>query len=249
MPFTLAHPAIVLPIVKSKRISTTALVIGTVIPDFKFYLQLKENSLTEDHGLGMLWVDILLVLLFSYLFHYLLKKPFVSNLPIQWSEKINRSIHFDWRIYAKNNTWTVLLSALLGVSSHIFWDGFTHHDGYFVRMIPLLNTYFSVLGHPVKIFFLLQIAFSLLGLAILAIYIYRNNIIIGLTKPNKAMIRFWSSVVGLYILLLTIRLLLFSQYNSFWSVVIAFIGCALYSWIFISIIDTYKKIQYVRSKQ
>ena len=248
MPFTLAHPAIILPLVKSKKISITSLVIGAMIPDFKFYLQLKENKLSEDQGLGMFWFDLILVLILSFLFHLLLKKQLIEHLPIRWSQKTQEYFNFNWKDYAFQNKLTVLASASLGIASHIIWDAFTHHNGFFVEWIPFLSSNIFLLGHGVKFFFTLQILFSLFGLGIIASYIDQNKYIIGFSKPTNSTLTYCVKFILIYFLLISARLLLLSHYNSFWSVVIAAIGCVFYAWVIISILYTNKKIQYVSSK-
>lgn len=248
MPFTLAHPAIVLPLVKSKRISATALVIGTMIPDFKFYLQLKENSLSEDQGLAMIGFDFILVLIFSLLFHLLLKKPLIEHLPILWSQKTQENFNFHWKDYFIQNKFIVLVSASLGIASHIVWDAFTHHNGFFVEWFPFLSSTIFILGHGVKLFFILQIIFSALGLGIVANYIYQNKYIAHIYKPTNSMLSYWIKFSLIYTLFISSRLLLLPQYNTFWSVVIAVIGCVFYAWVIISILHTNKKNQYAYSK-
>lgn len=42
MPFTFAHQAIILPLKKSKRFCSTALIAGSIVPDFEFFFQLRE---------------------------------------------------------------------------------------------------------------------------------------------------------------------------------------------------------------
>lgn len=248
MPFTLAHPAIILPLVKSKRISATALVIGTMIPDFKFYLQLKENTLSEDQGLTMIWFDLILVFILSLLFHLLLKKPLIEHLPILWSQKTQENFNFNWKDYFFQNKFIVLVSASLGIASHIVWDAFTHHNGFFVEWFPFLSSTIFILEHGVKLFFILQIIFSVLGLGIVANYIYQNKYIIHLYKPNSSMLSYWIKFSLIYTLIISSRLLLLPQYNTFWSVVIAAIGCVFYAWVCVSILHTTKKNQYVYSK-
>ena len=46
MPFTFSHPAIVLPFSK-KWFSLTALVTGSIIPDFEYFFKMKGHS---DYG-------------------------------------------------------------------------------------------------------------------------------------------------------------------------------------------------------
>lgn len=248
MPFTIAHPAIVLPLLKSKRISSTALIIGTMVPDFKFYIQLKENKLTNDQGLIMIWFDLILVVILSHLFHRLLKKPLIDHLPIRWSQKTQKHLHIDWKDYASRNKLTVLSSAIIGIASHIIWDAFTHYNGFFVESIPFLSSDIFIFGYGVKLFFTLQIIFSALGLGVLVYYIYKNEFILGFYRSTSQLLSFWVKFILIYLILLSARLLILSQYNSFWSAVIATIGCVFYAWLIVAILYTDKKIQYVFSK-
>lgn len=54
MPFTFAHPATVLPFAKkhSKHISVTALILGSMAPDFEYFCTLDPMVLLAIHGLG-----------------------------------------------------------------------------------------------------------------------------------------------------------------------------------------------------
>ncbi len=54
MPFTFAHPAAVLPFMKkqSKYISVTALILGSMAPDFEYFYILDRMVLLAIHGLG-----------------------------------------------------------------------------------------------------------------------------------------------------------------------------------------------------
>src|SRR5882672_6336607 len=68
MPFTLAHPAAVLPLRRWPRLDFVALVIGSMTPDFGYYLLLPDMRLETHSFAGSLEtclpVGLLLVLLF-----------------------------------------------------------------------------------------------------------------------------------------------------------------------------------------
>ena len=56
MPFTIAHPAIILPLRKRGSIlSTTGLIIGSMIPDLDLFIQMREVE-----NLGHQWYGIFL---------------------------------------------------------------------------------------------------------------------------------------------------------------------------------------------
>ena len=70
MPFTFAHPAIVLPLHALQRrcFSLTALVAGSLSPDFEYFLRMQIHS-SHIHTLwGLLYFDLPLGLILAFLF-------------------------------------------------------------------------------------------------------------------------------------------------------------------------------------
>jgi len=64
----------------------------------------------------------------------------------------------------------ILLSLLIGVWTHTFWDAWTHDDGWFVKRMPALQQpLFRVGPTVVDTAFCLQVLSSFLGLLVLAI--------------------------------------------------------------------------------
>ncbi|WP_245636533.1 DUF4184 family protein [Eikenella longinqua] len=59
MPFTLAHPVAVLPLARCRRCHFPALVIGSLSPDFVYFLH--GRAVAGGHGLAdMLWPNLAL---------------------------------------------------------------------------------------------------------------------------------------------------------------------------------------------
>ena len=143
MPFTLAHPAAVLPLRRTKLVFS-ALVIGSMTPDLPYFLTL-EDGIRFGHtwrgiflfcmpaGLAMLWI-----------FHAVLKRPLVSLAPEFMRRRISeRSLAFSFGPAPR--FLLILGSLLLGTLTHILWDGFTHENGYFVK-------HWAVLHSPVMLY-------------------------------------------------------------------------------------------------
>ena len=83
MPFTFAHPAIVLPLHALQRrcFSLTALVAGSLSPDFEYFLRMQIHS-SHIHTLwGLLYFDLPLGLILAFLFHNIVRDPLLDNLP------------------------------------------------------------------------------------------------------------------------------------------------------------------------
>ena len=140
MPFTFSHPAIVLPLayLPSRWVSLTGLVIESLTPDFEYFLRMKIQS-NYSHTLGgLFWFDLPLGILLAFIFHNIVRSPLIDNLPDFLKERFLIFDRFHWNQYFKKNYLVVVISILIGAASHVLWDGFTHHGGYFVEKLPVL---------------------------------------------------------------------------------------------------------------
>tara|TARA_R110002020_G_scaffold97708_5_gene233175 strand:+ start:4304 stop:5035 length:732 start_codon:yes stop_codon:yes gene_type:complete len=165
MPFTFAHPAIILPLAHLPRkwFSLTGLVIGSLTPDFEYFLRMAIKSDHSHTVGGLLWFDLPLGLAISFIFHNLVRDRLFDNLPRFLKSRFGAFTEFDWNGYFKKNWMVVIISILLGAISHIFWDGFTHDHGYFVGLIPTLSNTVGLFGGHTPIFKILQHASTLVG--------------------------------------------------------------------------------------
>lgn len=137
MPFTMSHPAVVLPF--RKYFSATGLVLGSMSPDFEYFIKMKIESEIGHSLIGIFLFCVPTSLLFSFLFHYGVRKSLVENLPLYYKSRFQRFENFDWYFYFKNNLVKVILSIIIGAFSHILWDSFTHYDGFMVLNLPILQ--------------------------------------------------------------------------------------------------------------
>lgn len=166
MPFTLAHPAIMLPLPKllGRHAVFSALAIGSMMPDAPYFLALDIDR-GDTHSLyGLLWFSLPLGLLFYGLFHTLIKRPLAFVLPPELGARLPLSPMLD----ADKHLWALPLSVWLGSFSHIVWDSCTHKYGFFVERLPLLKTLlFRFGGYNFWLYKVLQYVSGVLGVAIL----------------------------------------------------------------------------------
>ena len=143
MPFTTSHPAIIMPLKRlwPNYFSLSGLVAGAMAPDFIFFLQLS----TSDRGLSHSWTGLFMFCLpagivFCLVFHHLFKDEFVRHLPIFLKKRLSWLTAVGG-IPSSFRQWMILVvSVLVGVLSHFFWDSWTHGTGETVRAFPwLLN--------------------------------------------------------------------------------------------------------------
>ena len=56
-----------------------------------------------------------------------------------------------------------MISAIIGIFSHLLWDSFTHRQGFFEGHLPILLKEFTLFGDSYFVFQFLQTWCSILG--------------------------------------------------------------------------------------
>ena len=237
MPFTLAHPALVIPLSKSRYpLSLTGLIIGSMTPDVEFFIQMREVENIGHQWYGILFFDLPLAICLSFLFHNLFRNSFLDNLPNPYRRRFISSRTFNWNQYFIKNKFTVLLSIIIGLMSHLIWDGFTHHDGFAVEWITLLSQDIIIANTALPIYFALQVLFSIAGMIVVHFQIMQMPTEIENTDHCNVDLRYWIIFISLISGILFMRLCIWPEYNSFGGIMIAGMGSILYSWPIVSFI-------------
>jgi Domain of unknown function (DUF4184) len=207
MPFTPAHTAIVLPFIRMRpeRISATALIIGSMAPDFEYF---SKMTVSGQHGhtlWGVLYFDLPVTIALSFLFHLVIKDNLVSNFPAFLQIRFCEMIQFDFTGYFKKYYLQFLICAAIGALSHITWDAFTHGDGYFATRISLYKQIwipFDGVRYP--LFYALQQFSTFVGLAIVCTYILLLKPS-GSYKPKRPTVYYWILIVAIYGVVMFLR--------------------------------------------
>jgi hypothetical protein len=160
MPFTFSHPAIVLPLVRKKNhlFSATALIIGSMTPDFESILLVRQFKVHSHKWLGMLWYDMPLGLFLCLGFHFILKKPLLHHLPNSLGSRLHYAANFNFFDLLKRKPLIVLSSLFIGIFSHLLWDGLTHLN---IQYPDARTSTIEFMGH--RLYILLQYMSSFLG--------------------------------------------------------------------------------------
>lgn len=166
MPFTLAHPAAVLPFYRS-RIPLSALVIGSMIPDFEYFARFGYGK-TFSHTLpGLLLFCLPAGLAVLWVFHRFLKQPLFALLPRGYRLRLEK-YRSRFLFLPLNRLGLAILGILLGAITHIAWDAFTHSFGWAVVHLPALDrTLFETGWGKLRLFKILQHFSTLVGLFLL----------------------------------------------------------------------------------
>jgi hypothetical protein len=140
MPFTAAHPLVVLPMVhraRPLRLDPTALIIGSMAPDFEYFVRGEQVGMFSHSLLGIVTFCIPMTVVLGVLYHSLVKWSVLLVAPAGLARRAAGVMARPWQ-----NRWTagaiasVLVSAAIGSFSHVAWDGFTHAQGWFVTRFP-----------------------------------------------------------------------------------------------------------------
>lgn len=242
MPFTFSHPALVLPLtyLPRKWFSLTGLVIGSLTPDFEYFLRMRIKS-NYSHTLdGLFWFDLPLALLIAFVFHNLVRDKLFDNLPVFIKSRLLVFKLFNWNAYFKKNWFVVLISILIGSASHIFWDSFTHDTGIFVKAIPALQKSVNIIGTQILVLKIMQHTSTLIGGIVILFAFYKlpkNKI-----ENQNINLKYWILFSCLSFSIVTLRILTGLDLHQYGNVIVSAISSILISLILTSfLID--KKIE------
>lgn len=175
MPFSFAHPVAVLPIKHKwkKQFDLTGLVLGSIAPDFEYFIKFKPEALI-GHGLtGFLLLNLPLCIVFAFLFHRVIKKPLITCLPKPFDKGYKYLAEKVWKIRGFKELLIFIYSSLIGMLTHVFWDAFTHENGRFVVWFPVLAREVEFMEYSIPIYKFLQHGSTLIGGLAILIFILR----------------------------------------------------------------------------
>ncbi len=179
MPFTVSHVAAVLPLHawSKARLPLSALMIGSMSPDFPYFVPLAAVRFTVHNLPGLFWFCLPVGVAAWWLFVRFLERPTLALIPEPWRAGLPPPTH---RI-SSSLAVRAAIGVLLGAVTHVVWDAFTHARTPVVEAIPALRRIIEpIAGLRLPLYELLQIASSALGLAVLVIWVLR------LRRPPRA---------------------------------------------------------------
>jgi hypothetical protein len=226
MPFTFSHPAIVLPLTLKKfRLSATGLIIGSMTPDFEYFLRMRNVSKYSHTYAGLFWFDLPLALLLCFIYHTIVRNSLFDNLPIFLKERFIIYKNFQWENYFQKNWVVVCISILIGAASHIVWDAFTHEALFFVEKDPELSTVMKVGTINLAGYKFLQLASSIVGLlvVIISIILLKKRPVVNKTINYK----YWMIVVLIILSVMFMRFIGGLEINAYRRVMVSFISSVI----------------------
>lgn len=167
MPFTLAHPAAVLPFRRFRRhTSLSALVLGSMMPDLGYFFALRVPA-ALTHSIAGIFLFCLPAGLLAYiLFQAVLRRPLIALAPDAVGSRMEMT--HQWRPRTLGALLVIASSIVIGAATHLGWDAFTHAHTAVTRNFGLLHALVGPAAGPqVRVYKLLQYFSGVLGLAIL----------------------------------------------------------------------------------
>jgi MFS family permease len=162
VPFTFSHPAVVAPLtfLSKKKFSITALTIGSVTPDFEYFINFKQQSNYSHTWLGIFWFDLPIAIILFYLFNTLVKDELIDSLPGFLNSRFSRFKNLRRIKFPRERYLVLLTSFIMGITSHLCWDKLLHRS---VRLVEEPEDFYSVFWD----------ANSVIGAGVIAYMIFR----------------------------------------------------------------------------
>jgi len=186
MPFTPAHTAAVLPWVRRRGLSSTALVVGSMSPDFEYFIRMDVLGIWGHDLLGIFIFDLPVTLAIVALFHLVVKNNFINNLPVFLQRRLSHLKELTFREDVLSRPITFAMCAIVGAFTHVLWDSFTHEAGYFVQNLDWLyeGRTMEFRGPKYPLWYALQYLSTAVGLAILFVYVILMKRVGDAVKPR-----------------------------------------------------------------
>lgn len=241
MPLTFAHPAIILPFSrKSRYINFSAMVFGSMSPDFEYFLRGQPMGEIGHSFTGFVTFNLPLVVLIYFVYHFFVHEISLNHLPVFLQDTYTNRLD-------SNKTLKLAVfsySALFGMFTHVVWDSFTHVNGYMVLEFPAIftNTY-NIYGFKIPLYKCLQHGSTFLGLISIIGYMYFRALSKKQEKSNihiKHKLIFWSSLFILTVFFVILWYLIdYVSILSYGIIVVRIIDSFLISLLLISLFLKY----------
>ena len=172
MPFTLAHPAAILPLRGLRYLRTVPLIIGAMTPDLPYFVPARFGLIgPETHSVTGSFTTCLALGYAALACVFLLRRPLTALLSARARWLCLTALApfsrrpLEWALAS--------VSILLGVWTHLLWDSFTHNDGWVVRRVAVLSAPVTFGAYHLTVCHVLQYLSSAVGLAALALWYWR----------------------------------------------------------------------------
>jgi hypothetical protein len=205
LPFTFSHAAAAAPfwpLVRRRILPLSALVIGTMTPDFEFVRALQSEWGAGHTATGLLTFCLPVGLAMTALWVFVLRDPVRDLLTLPFEQ-----LRTDARWWQG-----AVLAVLIGAITHQLWDGVTHGAVWATHIIPNLDQALTILGFRIPVFNMLQHLSTLLGGLVVLPWLVRQ---VRASGDPPALLRPWRLAAVAGILALSAALAAWNAPKSF----------------------------------
>lgn len=246
MPFTISHPAIILPLYKklNKYFNLTGLVLGSMAPDFEYFINFRPYGTMGHTLLGFFYFNLPLCFLIAYIFHFIVKRPLILNMISPIDKWFYNYAYSKWNLKSFKEIAIFVYSSLVGMISHVLWDSFTHNNSFFVNKFSILNIYIKISNFNIPVYKFLQHGSTILGFIVLLLCLrnIRSN-----TKIESYLVK-RKFVYSIRILIITFVVVIYNflilksiSFNLLGNYIVTIINGILIGVFISSILDQRKK--------
>lgn len=198
MPFTFSHPALIIPLLRTRRrwswVSATGLIMGSIAPDFEKFLRLELASSHSHTVASIFYFSCPMALVLAFVFHGLVRRPLLTHLPAALHRRLGQYAVFNWPGYFRRHYGGVGLSCVLGAALHLSWDFLTHRNALTMRLLPELAHSFRLGPWLLTLFELLGLVSSVAGGLVIAWAVWKMPPRGAGPAPAAAAVRrYWAS--------------------------------------------------------
>lgn len=241
MPLTFAHPAAVLPFPRNcKNINFLAIVLGSMSPDFEYFLRGKPYGEIGHTIVGFFVFNLPMVVILYLIYKTCIHRTLVSHLPSILQDTYSPEINSSRLL----KVFVFFYSALFGMITHVVWDSFTHLEGFMVLNLSILTYNVHIFGFNIPIFKILQHGSTILGLTVIIGYLYfrtaKYKYNVERKKKPKQKLMYWGQIAFLTTLLFCLWYFIDKvSIYSYGIIVVRIIDSALISLFFVSLYFKY----------
>ncbi len=240
MPFTFSHPAAILPLrlLPSRYYSLTGLIVGSITPDFEYFLRMSVRSIYSHTIEGLFYFDVPVGIAICFLFHDIVRNALIDHLPVNIQQRFYALKAFNWN-KAFSHHWNIIIfSIFIGAASHILWDDFTHPLGAFVNKYSFLREKVQILYFRIPVYNILQNLSSLAGGIVVLFFIWKMpRTEINLSCKNDY---YWTFTLTIVLAIMCLRFSNGFTFSEYGNIIVSFISAFLLALLALSPIYQYK---------